>query len=109
MKTKIAYVEKADSDFTSIKILTEPYNGIIYTYGKVKVSEPENENENENATLIFDYRVDEVPPIFEKSREEIENDQDFSHFIGDILVEILEDSVDHDRSSDDNTSDDSKE
>jgi hypothetical protein len=107
MNDKFVYVEKADSDFTSIKVLTEPYNGIIYTYGKVKVSEPENKNEN--ATLTFDYRVDEVPPIFEKSKEEIENDQDFSHFIGDILVEILEDSVDHDRSSDDNTSDDSKE
>lgn len=107
MKTKIAYVEKADSDFTSIKVLQKPYNGIIYTYGKVKVSEPEKENEN--ATLTFDYRVDEVPPIFGKTKEEIENDQDFSNFIGDILVEILEDSVDHDRSSDDNTSDDSKE
>jgi len=107
MNDKFLYVEKADSDFTSIKVLQKPYNGIIYTYGKVKVSEPENENGN--ATLSFDWKVEEVPPAFGKSKEELENDEDFSKFIGDILVEILEDSVDHDRSSDDNTSDDSKE
>lgn len=102
MKKNITYVEKADSDFTSIKVLQEPYNGIIYTYGKVKVSEPEGEGEN--AKITFDYRVEEVPPVFGKSKEEIENDQDFANFIGDVLVEILEDSVENDGSSDDNTS-----
>ena len=102
MKKNITYVEKADSDFTSIKVLQEPYNGIIYTYGKVKVSEPEGEGEN--AKISFDYRVEEVPPVFGKSKEEIENDQDFANFIGDILVEILEDSVENDGSSDDHTS-----
>jgi hypothetical protein len=107
MKTNITYVEKADSDFTSIKVLQEPYNGIIYTYGKVKVSEPNGECEK--ATLTFDYRVEEVPPVFGKSKEEIENDEDFSKFIGDILVEILEDSVENDGSSDDNTSVDNEE
>tara|TARA_Y100000004_G_C8943966_1_gene425398 strand:+ start:2031 stop:2354 length:324 start_codon:yes stop_codon:yes gene_type:complete len=107
MKTNITYVEKADSDFTSIKVLQEPYNGIIYTYGKVKVSEPNGECEN--ATLSFDYRVEEVPPVLGKSKEEIEKDEDFSKFIGDILVEILEDSVENDGSSDDNTSVDNKE
>jgi len=107
MKTKITYVEKADSDFTSIKVLQEPYNGIIYTYGKVKVSDPNGDGEK--ATLTFDYRVEEVPPVFGKSKEEIENDEDFANFIGDILVEILEDSIDNDGSSDDNTSDDNKE
>jgi len=107
MSDRYVFVEKADSDFTSIKVLTEDYNGIIYTYGKVKVSEPNGECEN--AKLSFYYRVEEVPPVFGKTKEEIENDPDFSRFIGDVLVEILEDSVDNDRSSDDNTSDDSKE
>ena len=107
MSDRYVFVEKADSDFTSIKALQKPYDGIIYTYGKVKVSEPNGECEN--AKLSFDYRVEEVPPVFDKSKEEIENDPDFSRFIGDVLVEILEDSVDNDRSSDDNTSDDSKE
>ena len=107
MKTKITYVEKADSDFTSIKVLQKPYNGIIYTYGKVKVSEPNGEGEK--ATLTFDYRVEEVPPVFGKTKKDIENDEDFANFIGDILVEILEDSIDNDGSSDDNTSDDNKE
>ena len=107
MSDRYVFVEKADSDFTSIKALQKPYDGIIYTYGKVKVSEPNGECEN--ATLSFDYRVEEVPPVFDKSKEEIENDPDFSRFIGDVLVEILEDNVDNDRSSNDNTSDDSKE
>jgi len=104
MNGKFVYVEKEDADFTSIKVLQKPYNGIIYTYGKIKVSEPENENGN--ATLTFDWKVEELPPIFGKSKEEVENDEDFANFIGDILVEILEYSVDHDRSPDDNTSDD---
>ena len=107
MSDRYVFVEKADSDFTSIKALQKPYDGIIYTYGKVKVSEPNGECEN--ARLTFDYRVEEVPPVFDKSKEEIENDPDFSRFIGDVLVEILEDNVDNDRSSNDNTSDDSKE
>ena len=107
MSDRYVFVEKADSDFTSIKALQKPYDGIIYTYGKVKLSEPNGECEN--ARLIFDYRIEEVPPAFGRSKEDLEKDEDFSIFIGDILVEILEDSVDHDRSSDDNTSDDSKE
>jgi|TARA_R110000737_G_scaffold352373_1_gene398148 hypothetical protein len=104
MNDKFVYVEKEDADFTSIKVLQKPYNGIIYTYGKIKISEPEDENGN--ATLSFDWKVEEVPPAIGKSKEELENDEVFSKFIGDILVEILEYSVDYDRSSDDNTSDD---
>jgi hypothetical protein len=103
MKTNIAYVEKQNSDFTSIKILDEPYAGIIYTYGKVSVSEPDGENGN--ATLTFDYKVEEVPPIYGKSEKEIEEDKEFSNFIGDILIEIFEDSVNNEESADDNPSD----
>ena len=106
MKTNIAYVEKQNSDFTSIKILDEPYAGIIYTYGKVSVSEPEGENEN--ATLTFDYKVEEVPPIYGKTTDEIENDKAFSNFIGDVLIQIFEDNVNNEESSDDNPSDDNE-
>ena len=105
MKTNITYVEKQNSDFTSIKIEDGPYKGVIYTYGKVSVEEPTEDNGN--ATLTFDFKVEEVPPVFGKSCEEIENDETFSPLIGDILVGILEESTkeNNEESSDDHTPD----
>lgn len=105
MKTNITYVEKQNSDFTSIKIDDDPYCGIIYTLGKVSVAEPEDDGGN--ATLTFDFKVDEVPPSFGKSKEEIENDPLFSEFIGEILVDILvEEEENYDKSPDSNITDD---
>ena len=91
MRKKHIYVEKVDSDFTSIRILEDPYKNVIFTFGKVSVKEPEVEGEN--AKLSFDFVVNEIPPILKMSKDDLENEEDFKQFIGDILVGILEDSV----------------
>ena len=101
MKKKFVYVEKPESDFTSIKLIDGPYNELIYTYGKVTVSE--SNGESETASLTFDYYVEEIPPIIEKTRKELESDEDFVNYIGDVLVQILEDSIEYERSSKDNS------
>lgn len=102
---KITYVEKLDSDFTSIKVLQNPYKGVIYTYGKVKIIEPDNTEGT--AKLSFDYLVEEVPPILGKTKEEIEKEDQFKQYIGDILVQVFEEEVARDeRHTDDNSTDD---
>ena len=93
-KNKIEYVEKADEDYTSIKILEEgPYQGVIFSFGKIKVDEPEEKDGK--ATLSFDFIVETVPPILGKTAEEVEFDDEFKQYVGDILVGILEETVDY--------------
>jgi hypothetical protein len=92
MKSKIVYVEKAGEDYTSIKVVEEgPYQGVIFSFGKIKIEEPEEKDGK--AILSFDFIVDTVPPILGKTAEEVENNDEFKQYAGDILVGIIEETV----------------
>lgn len=75
------FVEKEDSELYSIKILSGPYSGVIYTYGVVSIKEGGG-----TATLKFDFRIEE-----NNGHVELDNHSEFKNQIGDILVSILED------------------
>ena len=79
------FVERAESDFYSIRLMTGKWAGVIYTYGRVSIQE---DPRNDRATLSFDYRIEdtegtcEVPSALEAS-------VDFKNMIGDVLTDIL--------------------
>ena len=84
-------VERADSDFYSIRLMTGTWAGIIYTYGRVSIKE---DRKGDSATLAFDYRIEDVtgtpfvPELLESSVE-------FKNMIGDVLASILSKSEIH--------------
>ena len=84
-KKKYAYVQKDGDDFSCIKLLQGKYKGIIYKYGKVGFAK--EENPDGTLPMKFDYDI-----IFNPHETNIDK-QDFIDYIGDILIEIMENQV----------------
>jgi hypothetical protein len=72
---------KEDTDSVHIKLLNDPYDGVVFKFGKVKVEE-----KDEQAYLHFEFHVIESYQIKPKK---LEKDEDFKNFIGEMLVEII--------------------
>jgi hypothetical protein len=64
-----------------IKILSGEYADVVYKYGGVKFEE-----KNDECHLLFNYTVLESPKIKPK---QLENNENFKTFIGNLLVEFL--------------------
>ena len=79
---RYAFAQRKGDDFSCLKILDGQYEGIIYKYNEVKFSQ--TENENGEIPLKFTYDVMTNP-----NDEDILSD-DFRNYIGDILVEIVD-------------------
>ncbi len=73
-------------DQTCIKLVGEPYDEVIYKYGRVGFAGAENKDGT--MPLKFDYTILKNP----KELDVLEN-QKFINYIGDILVEIMEDKL----------------
>jgi hypothetical protein len=84
-KKKYAYVQRDGDDFSCIKLLEGKYKGIIYKYGKVGFAK--EENPDGTLPMKFDYDI-----IFNPHETNIDK-QDFIDYIGDILIEIMENQV----------------
>ena len=77
------YVFAKNDKHTSIGIKGGPYEGVIYKYGEVSISE----EENPDGTLPFKFQYDILDHNGFK-KEDFETD--FFDLIGDILVDIIE-------------------
>lgn len=73
--------EKDPQGFFYVKLTDRPYEGIIYSYGKVELLE-----EGDSLRLKFDYEI-----IDDNSIDV--DEQAFKQEIGDILVEMIEEGV----------------
>jgi len=73
-------------DHASIKILKGEYEGVQYSYGKVKFELKEVDGA-ELPIINFIYEIDKHPDTLEK--EELEKDQYFTSYIGSILDTLL--------------------
>jgi len=87
MKELVDYVlvEKASSEFYSIKLLTGNWAGVIYTYGTVSIKEDKT---NDVATLSFQFKIEECPKGIDS--DSLMENESFKNYIGDILSSILE-------------------
>lgn len=80
-------VENKETGHQAIRLTTGPYSSIMYTYGKVEFEDPD----------LFD----DTPPKIKFEYEIIEdygikyNKETFEHYIGDLLVQLLESGVEN--------------
>ena len=77
-------VESRIKGIDAIKLTKEPWEGIIYTYGKVELDEDEA---NSTVHLKFDYEV------LDWNSKSLTNKQPFEIFIGQILEELIHEGI----------------
>ena len=81
IKTKYRKIDQEDG---LIRILDEDYNGIAVSIGKITFDN--TSEENQTATMQYDYEVVDLP----KDIKLEEDDQKFHNLLGDIIVDIIE-------------------
>ncbi len=74
-------IDSDDGTKTGIGIQTGEYAGVLYHYGKVRLSE-----EGDFARMIFSYTIVSSPRI---PIDDLTQDEKFHTFIGDVLTDIL--------------------
>ena len=89
IKERYSYVSKVDDKWASVCIKGGKFDGVIYNYGKVSVSE--KENQDGTLPFKFDYSIIDNIGI---SREDF--GEEFFILIGDILVDIINDQLGRD-------------
>ncbi len=82
---RYAFAQRQGDDFSCIKILDGQYEGIIYKYNNVKFSQTENADGQIPLKFTYDIMVN-------PNKENIKSD-DFRNYIGDILVEVMEEQL----------------
>ncbi len=80
------FVENEHEDTTCIKLTEGDYKDIIYKYGKVGFGK--DEKPDGTLPVIFDYTVLRNP-----HDKDILDNQAFIDYIGDILVEVLDEQI----------------
>lgn len=86
MKNKPYVVVENKEGFDAIKLTENPFDGIIYTYGKVSFDEDEV---NDVVKLKFEY------DIIDYAGKTITNMQPFENYIGKILEELIHEGIEN--------------
>ena len=81
---KYVFAQRDVDDFSCIKLTEGPFSDIIYTYTNVKFAS--EENASGQLPLKFTYDIMANP-----NKEDVKSD-DFRNYIGDILVECVEET-----------------
>lgn len=95
-KYSILNLETKGAETAKIRLTIEQWNDIMYSYGEVKF----DEDENESGYLHFDYKVHD-PEDFDVKLYNEEEQAEFQTLLGDILVDMIQDSIDYMESKDD--------
>ena len=85
--TDYQLVESNNIEFYGVKLLTGKWKDVVYIYGQVKIKESP---ELDIATLAFTYDIQEAGQFEE---DELIGDIDFRNYIGGILQNIMEESL----------------
>jgi len=80
--SKYLFVQKDEDDFTCIKLTEEKYKGVIFKYGDVGFAK----DEKPDGKLPMRFKYDIVMNPYDKDI----STQEFTDYIGDILIELLE-------------------
>ena len=67
-------------------MMTGPFKGVIYKYGKFQVAPPDAEDES---TAKYEYDIIMVPPELEGVEHTDEEGEEFEFMIGEILIKLL--------------------
>ena len=79
------FAQRQGDDFSCIKLLEGQYEGIIYKYDQVKFSTTENADGQKPLKFTYDIMLN-------PNKEDVESN-DFRNYIGDILVEWVEEQL----------------
>lgn len=92
MKNDLRYttVQSKTTGLDAIKLLEDPYSGIIFTYGKVSfdVDEP-----NDHLKIKFDYDILFDPAESPNNSRKGFVKEEFEQYIGDLLQELLHQEI----------------
>lgn len=80
----IQVLESRKDGLQAIKLLEEPFEGIIYTYGKVDLNADE---ENDTLKLHFEYE------ILDYNNKVLVKTEPFEAYIGKILEELIHQGI----------------
>ena len=80
------FVQRDKDDFSCIKITEGKFKDVIYHYGKVSFAS--EENADGKLPMKFDYTIDKNPNDID-----LLDNQEFIDYIGDILLELLEEKL----------------
>lgn len=78
------YVENKHTGQPAIKLLDEPFAGIIYCYENVSIDEDE---QTSTINMNFEYE------ILDKASKDFGNMEPFENYIGDVLQDILHNMI----------------
>lgn len=77
------FVQREQDDFSCIKLTDGKFKDIIFHYGKVGFAK--DPNPDGTLPMKFDYTIKQNP-----NNLDLNENQDFLNYIGDLLIEILE-------------------
>ena len=80
---KYTFAQREGDDFSCIKLTEGKYKDVVYHYGKVGFAK--EENKDGTLPMKFDYTIKQNPKNLD-----LNENVDFLNYIGDILIEILE-------------------
>ena len=83
---RYVFAQKGNAYYSSIKLTEGKFKDVIYHYGKVSFA-PE-ENADGKLPMKFDYTIDKNP-----NDVDLLDNQEFIDYIGDILLELLDEKV----------------
>jgi hypothetical protein len=84
MKFNYVVVENKINGMDAIKLLDDPFAGIIFAYGQIKIDVDED---NDNIDINFEYE------ILEKNNKEFSDMAPFEKYIGNLLEHILHSGI----------------
>ena len=83
-------LENPNEDFYAVELKTGLYKGVRYIYGAVSIKETPELN---TATMSFSYQISDNGGTFED--DELIGNPEFKNYIGDILMYVIQDSLDN--------------
>ena len=84
---RYVFAQKQGDEYSCIKLTEGKFAGVIYHYGKVSFA-PETELKDGKLPMKFDYTVDKNP-----NNLILLDNEEFIDYIGDILLELLEEKL----------------
>ena len=85
---RYTFAQKEGTDYSCIKITEGKYKDVIFHYGRVAFAPESEKKPDGKLPMKFDYTIDKNP----KDLDLLEN-QKFINYIGDILIELLEEKL----------------
>ena len=83
---RYVFAQQEGKDYSCVKLTEGKFKDVIYHYGKVSFA-PE-ENADGKLPMKFDYTIDKNP-----NDVDLLDNQEFIDYIGDILIELLDEKV----------------